>query len=421
MKSNQYIKKIFALFLTGITLAGGLTSCSGDENKKETTFPVEEFASSFEYTGTIENNDVVITKYTADYNHVVLPSYVVGIGEEAFDDCDDLLSIVIPNSVTSIAFGAFKNCDSLKKLELPFLGESLAATENVHLGYIFGADHSSKNSYYVPKSLTELKVNQISEVPSYAFSDCSSLKNIIIPDNVTKINIGAFKNCNNLETFVIPAEITEIANYTFYGCFSLKEINIHEKITKIGKNAFNYCNSLKELYLPKSLKKIDEFAFKNCYSITGVYYYGTLEDWCKITFTKKNANPMSLANIRKFHLLDENNEWKEVIDLVIPESITKVKDFTFAGFSNVKTVWVHKGVVGFGTDAFNECALLKSVYYYSVTNDWKFYKLHEVLKTDTIDHFYIQDENGEWFDDIKKLGTNFPVLPPEGYKPPKNK
>ena len=49
--------------------------------------------------------------------HFEIPSHVTSIWTEAFQNCDDLISVVIPNSVTSIGENAFSRCYSLTSVE----------------------------------------------------------------------------------------------------------------------------------------------------------------------------------------------------------------------------------------------------------------------------------------------------------------
>ncbi|MGN0755688.1 leucine-rich repeat protein [uncultured Treponema sp.] len=53
---------------------------------------------------------------------------------------------------------------------------------------------------------------------------CSNLKNIVIPDGVTKLSVGLFYECSSLESITIPASITEIGIAAFYSCTNLKTV-----------------------------------------------------------------------------------------------------------------------------------------------------------------------------------------------------
>ena len=55
--------------------------------------------------------------------------------------------------------------------------------------------------------------------------NCSSLDSIVIPNRMTRIEIGTFKGCTALSSIEIPENITQIGNYAFYDCIGLKKIN----------------------------------------------------------------------------------------------------------------------------------------------------------------------------------------------------
>ena len=59
-----------------------------------------------------------------------------------------------------------------------------------------------------------------------AFSDCSSLTTVVIPDTVGTIRRGAFISCTALTTLDIPASVTEIMEEAFTGCAALKDLTV---------------------------------------------------------------------------------------------------------------------------------------------------------------------------------------------------
>ena len=59
-----------------------------------------------------------------------------------------------------------------------------------------------------------------------AFSDCSSLSSIVIPNSVNSIGEGAFLNCSSLSSIVIPDSVNNIRRGAFYKCnlpYNLKQ------------------------------------------------------------------------------------------------------------------------------------------------------------------------------------------------------
>ena len=113
------------------------------------------------------------------------------------------------------------------------------------------------------------------EIGSDAFSDCSSLESIIIPDSVTSIGEYAFDYCSSLESIIIPDSVTSIGEGAFYDCLSLTSITIPNSVTSIGENAFYDCVNLDKAFYAGS---VDEWfsisvGSGNDYLENSVYFY----------------------------------------------------------------------------------------------------------------------------------------------------
>ena len=106
--------------------------------------------------------------------------------------------------------------------------------------------------------------NSVTSIGSSAFWDCSKLTNITIPEGVTSIEDLAFFHCSSLKRVTIPSSVTSIGNEAFRYCSSLTSIEIPEGVTSIGVSAFNWCGSLKSIKIPDSVTSISSYAFYGC-------------------------------------------------------------------------------------------------------------------------------------------------------------
>lgn len=101
---------------------------------------------------------------------------------------------------------------------------------------------------------------------------------VIIPnkspdgDVVVKIGEWAFDddNAHNIEEVVLPDSIQIIAIGAFYKCINLSNINIPNMVMYIGYAAFKKCTSLKQLHIPKSVRGIGGYAFSECININSI-------------------------------------------------------------------------------------------------------------------------------------------------------
>jgi len=156
----------------------------------------------------------------------------------------------------------------------------------------------SKEAFSYCSSLTSITIpNSVITIDREAFSYCSSLTSITIPNSVTTIDSYVFGNCSSLTSIivepgnpkydsrdncnaiiesatnklivgckdtVIPNTVTEIGDAAFCDCRSLISITIPDSVTKIGRGAFAFCASLTSIVIPDSVTTIGEIAFNYC-------------------------------------------------------------------------------------------------------------------------------------------------------------
>lgn len=78
----------------------------------------------------------------------------------------------------------------------------------------------------------------------YVFKGNSSLRDVYLPNSLTRIGDNAFEGCNSLSGITIPSGVTIISGSAFYGCTSLTSITFPSSVTSIGGWAFDGCNGI---------------------------------------------------------------------------------------------------------------------------------------------------------------------------------
>ncbi|MDE6267913.1 MAG: fimbrillin family protein [Muribaculaceae bacterium] len=178
----------------------------------------------------------------------------------AFADCRNLSgSLIIPEGVVDIQPAAFAACTSLTgTLSLPSTLKQLGRKEG-YTSYWDGPFHGCNFTceLILPEGLEEIGMG--------AFQDCKNLYgNLRLPEGLKLIGEGAFQGCKNLSgSLEIPQGVTTIPNGCFNECWFGGTLTLHDGITAIGESAFANCGFKGELNLPKRLEAISHTAFYN--------------------------------------------------------------------------------------------------------------------------------------------------------------
>lgn len=123
-------------------------------------------------------------------------------------------------------------------------------------------------------------------------------------------------------------------------------------VTSIDNFAFEIRPGLKSIVIPDSVTEIGSSAFSGCTSLTSVYVTD-ISAWCNISFGNYYSNP--LCNGANLYL-----NGNLVTNLVIPDTVTEIKDYAFSGCSSLTSVTIPDSVTTIGLLAFNNCSSLTS-------------------------------------------------------------
>ena len=217
---------------------------------------------SNEYTG-----NVVIPE-SVTYNGNSYP--VTSIGDCAFYDCSGLTSITIPYSVTSIGSNAFHGTALHNNAAngVFYVDRWICGYKgNKPTGNLVLAEDSrgiAGSAFSNCTGLTSVTIpNSVTNIGSQAFYNCSSLTSVTIPNSVTNIGSQAFYNCSGLTSLTIPNSVTSIGSSAFYGCSGLTSVTIPNSVTSICDNAFGSCNKLESVTIGSGVLSIGSNVFKN--------------------------------------------------------------------------------------------------------------------------------------------------------------
>ena len=150
---------------------------------------------------------------------------VVAIAPRAFakDDLGAITDIVLPKYLVEIGEDAFRGSD-IASVEMP---------------------------------------NTVKRLGVHAFADCKNLKNVTLSSSLTLIPMGAFSGCEALEELQVPASVKKVADLAFEAS-GLKEMELPMGVESVGAGAFFNCQQLEKLAFPNSLKRLGVCSFLYC-------------------------------------------------------------------------------------------------------------------------------------------------------------
>ena len=335
---------------------------------------------------------------------VTIPDSVTYIFDRAFSNCTSLETVTIPNSVTDIYSRAFYNCTSLKEVTIPasvtdigdeafgyyryedtweskkvdgfkinyvkntyghyyatengFSDEACLLTNELNDGTLeiskYVGNSATSATYVIPGEINGKKVTQIGDS---AFTVCTSLTSVTIPDGVTSIDEAAFLCCTSLTSVTIPDSVTSIKSKAFFNCTSLKSVTIPASVTNIGDYALGYY----EIYNTDSCKwemyKVDGFKInyvKNTYGHMYALKNGFTDKACLLT----NELDDGTLEITKYL---GNSATCVIPGEIDGKKVTEIGDSAFKGCTELTSITIPDGVIGIGNKAFSDCTSLETV------------------------------------------------------------
>ncbi len=166
-------------------------------------------------------------------------SELVTVAQFAFDGCTKLSKFVMPKTVKYVKESAFRNT-AIEYVEF----YNLDSTIGMECISAFENCKSLELVYFYDTC-------PIKYLPDEMFKGCTALKDVRLNSSLLGIHSGAFRNCSSLQDIVIPEEVTFILDYAFYGAFDKNldlSITIPESVNKVGTYAFAH-GGLSEVYL----------------------------------------------------------------------------------------------------------------------------------------------------------------------------
>lgn len=125
------------------------------------------------------------------------------------------------------------------------------------------------------KSIDFMSSPELTYIGRYAFSGCSSLESVTVPDSITEVDISAFRGCTALTDVVFYGNQNIVPVECFYNCNSLTNVRLSAYLKSIQSRAFAGCTSLQYLELIDTVSYIAPNAFDGDTNLTLGVWYGS--------------------------------------------------------------------------------------------------------------------------------------------------
>lgn len=244
-----------------------------------------------------------------------------------------------------------------------------------------------KNNY-----LVESEIKAITETSTYSLTKHCKLSAVKKGLDYLKQNKPDIKIDLDLSQY--PG--LSIGDNAFNNCTNIKSVIFSEKLLSIRKNAFEDCTSLEKITISKNLASLDSSAFEACTNLKSVYYKGSLEDWCKNTWSSSSTSYSYNSVSAKpyfpvgYDLYFEDKKQTEIsipetaqkinyclfanckslTKVTLPETVTEVLAGAFKGCSNLASIEIPVSVVRISSDSFEDCTNLSCIYYKGSLRRW---------------------------------------------------
>lgn len=441
--SVSAISPVYSAFAEGEEETSAADEASGEEESEIIV------SGEFSYSLT-HDNTVCIEDCSSEEKNLVIPDTIDGIavtelGKLAFgsDIGKPYETITLPASIEYISSdNPFSFCDSLKEIIVDSSNENYITED----GVLFTKDKSklvcypqkkTGNSYSIPEGVSvlgeasiyntqlseitfpstlkeisyfalgsnskltsaDLSKTAVSSIGLYAFTDCSALSSVLLPDSLYEIAGAAFSRCKKLSEITLPDNLGIIGQAAFIDT-GLSKIVVPDSVSEIGYSAFGYYIDENNEQKPDSSFIIvgsygsaaqtyatdtdSEYDYENSFEFRvpeqdeqiteqqslekrtfGDYEYAVVNGEAVITAclsadTVLNV-PSEIEGLTVTAVYPAAFQYCTSEEIILPETITLIREMAFYNCINLKKIELPQSLTEIRSNAFDSCTLLKSL------------------------------------------------------------
>ena len=194
-------------------------------------------------------------------------------------------------------------------------------------------------------------VKPVGGINDGAFSGCTSITSIVIPNSVIYLGDGAFEGCTNLSSVSIGTGVTGFPYLLFQDCTSLINLTVPSNILIINPESFYGCLNLANINIDSNnpnFTSIDGVVFNKNITTLVLYPIGKIGSY---------SIPNTVTSIGAESFLNCTN----LTNITIPDSVTSIEQVAFQGCSALTTINIPNSVTSIGQTAFGLCSGLTTL------------------------------------------------------------
>ena len=112
------------------------------------------------------------------------------------------------------------------------------------------------------------KEKQVTAYGDSVFTENSSITSLVIGNNIKCIFGYSFIRCSTLKSITLPeGKLVSIGDFAFQQCTSLENIIIPDSVIELGSCVFSRCSGLKTVVVGAGINLIDSSVFEDCTSL----------------------------------------------------------------------------------------------------------------------------------------------------------
>jgi len=335
IKTVKFLGIIVLIAIIGLStvVCGGNTDANVNNNDNNSSVPV----ITSPIFNTIEEMRTWLSNQPAN------GSYIVRLNIDNIADFTNLRMVLInannkyvnldlsDSLITSIPENAFSSCTTLTGITIPNTVDSIGYNSFSGCTRFTAINVGSASILYSSQDGVLYNKNKTTLI----LYPQGRIGAFTIPDNVISIDNNAFRECVRLESLTIGKSVTSIGIFNFYGCIGLTSINVDTSNTNYSSQEGVMYNKNKTILIRYPPGKTGVFNILN--NITDIEIFAFFYCTC-------------------------------ITSVTIPDSVISIDRETFRDCTNLTSVTIGNGVTSIENGTFGSCTNLIRVTFTTGSN-----------------------------------------------------